>query len=318
MISVVVPTYNREECLYRMLQSLDKQNYQDFEVLVIDQTSFVTDKKISDILNACKNVHYFQINGNGRCLAKNFGIEKAKGEVVLFCDDDIIADENFLAEHVRIHHELSEVGGASCHLIEPHEKEIVHEMPLRITIYGRFINKANSICDGFVTSLNGGNMSFKKQALEKVGYFEENLKGTSMLEEPDIAYRLRRTGHKLYFSSRSRVKHFPQNNGNIGTKNEKVYQWEKDFYFNQFFFMFRNKRIKYLPFLFTYLLYRTIFTSIKNKAISFQYLLLPFSAFKHARNHWKEKRFDYQNDWYTFKNTNIEILKSISRQNEFA
>ena len=230
----------------------------------------------------------------------------------------IIADENFLAEHVRIHHEIPEVGGASCHLIEPHEKEISHKNPLKITFYGRFINKSNAIHDGYVTSLNGGNMSFKRQALESVGYFEENLKGTSMLEEPDIAHRLLMTGYKLYFSSRSKVKHFPQNNGNIGIKNEKIYQWEKDFYFNQFFFMFRNKRTKYLPFIFTYLLYRTIFTAIKNQTISFQFLILPFSAFKQARNHWKEKRSDYQNNWYTLKNSNIGILKSRTLQNEFA
>jgi glycosyltransferase involved in cell wall biosynthesis len=318
MITVVVPTYNREECLYQMLQSLNKQRYKDFEVLVIDQSHSVSDTKISNILTACRNIHYFQINRQGRSLAKNFGIEMAKGDVILFCDDDIIADEQFLAEHARIHRELPEVGAASCHLIEPHEREVVSKMPLKITVYGRFVNKPNAIYEGYVTSLNGGNMSFKKQALEKVGYFEENFKGTSMLEEPDIAFRILMTGYKIYFSSRTKVRHFPQHNGNIGSKNEKRFDWEKDFYFNQFFFVLRNKRTRYFLFVFAYLLYRTVFIAIKNKMVFFPFLVLPFSAFKRARANWKQKQSEYRNEWYTSKHAKIEILKSISTQNAFA
>ena len=50
MISVIVPTYNREECLYKMLESIDRQQNADFEVLVIDQSDDVSDAKINRLL----------------------------------------------------------------------------------------------------------------------------------------------------------------------------------------------------------------------------------------------------------------------------
>ena len=50
MISVIVPTYNREECLYKMLQSINEQKNATFEVLVIDQSDEVTEDKINKTL----------------------------------------------------------------------------------------------------------------------------------------------------------------------------------------------------------------------------------------------------------------------------
>src|SRR5688500_17975859 len=122
MISVIVPTYNREECLYRMLQSINQQKNADFEVLVIDQSDHVTEGKINEILKSCKHITYYQINRKGRSLSKNFAIDVAKGDILIFCDDDIVAESNFLEEHIRLHKMQPEVGAISCHLIEPHEK----------------------------------------------------------------------------------------------------------------------------------------------------------------------------------------------------
>jgi glycosyltransferase involved in cell wall biosynthesis len=316
MISVIVPTYNREDCLYRMLQSINQQKNVDFEVLVIDQSDHVTEEKINRILKSCKHLSYYQINRKGRSISKNFSMGQASGDIVLFCDDDIVAEDNFLQEHVRLHGMQPEVGAISCHLIEPHEKEISCSMPLKITTYGRFINKANAIFNGYVSSLNGGNMSFKRSALEKAGFFEENFRGTSMLEEPDIALRLTHNKFRLYFSSNTKVQHFPQHNGNINTRKGKQYKWQRDYYFNQFYFMLRNKRKKYFPFIFTYLSYRVIVESIENRSISLKYISLPLTSFLSAVRSWRYEKQRYIQNWHTPRKYEVEILKQVHNRHE--
>lgn len=309
MISVIVPTFNRTECLLLMLQSINKQKNVEFEVLVIDQTPNVSLEKVSLILESCKNLHYYNVDKSGRSLSKNFAIDKAKGDIILFCDDDIIVEENFLEEHVKVHLENPNIGVLSCHLIEPHESELVCDMPLKITSYGRFINKPNAIYNGYVTSINGGNMSFKSSALEKIGYFDENLIGTSMLEEPDMAIRLMKNKYKLYFSSNSKVKHFPQHNGNINTRKGKHLSWISGYFFNQYYFMFRNQRKKYFPLILTYLVYRSVVEGLKSKSFSLKYLLIPFSTFFAAAKSWQRNYRSYKHPWHTPRVNSVSVIK---------
>jgi GT2 family glycosyltransferase len=294
-----------------MLESLHNQKNVKFEVLVIDQSDEISQEKINKIIISCHWLRYFHINEKGRSLSKNFAIDNAKYNIILFCDDDIIVDEYFLEEHVRLHGLYRDVGAISCHLIEPHENEIQCKIPLKITKYGRFINKPNALYNGYVTSLNGGNMSFKSSALKKVGYFEENYLGTSMLEEPDIAYRLQKSNYKLYFSSNSKVKHFPQYNGNINIRKGKNFRWQRDYFINQYFFMFRNKRTGYFPLIFIYLVYRTIIDSIENKNISLKYLLLPFTSFNKALIIWKEQSKYYKSNWYTSRKNVVSVSINV-------
>ena len=300
MLSVIVPTYNREDCLYAMLESLHKQSFKDFEVIVVDQSEDVSPEKIAKILGCCKGVRYFQIDKKGRPLSKNFAIGEAKGDVLLFCDDDIVAAENFLSVHYGLHKEHPEVGAMSCHLIEPHETEGDYGMPLKITAYGRFLNKPYSNYEGYVTSLNGGNMSFKKKALEAVGFFEERLAGTSMLEEPDIAYRLLKCGYRLYFSAQTKVAHYPQYNGNIKTMQKQHYNWLRHYFFNQYYFMYRNRRTRLFPLLLAYLGYRTLVEMKKTKHFSLRYALLPLTAALRALRFWQLQKNVYaRSHWFT-------------------
>jgi glycosyltransferase involved in cell wall biosynthesis len=310
MVSIVVPTYNRQECLIDMLQSLRNQTFQDFEVLVIDQSEIVLNEKIQQILGSCPKIRYFHVDCKGRSVAKNFAIDKALGDVVIFCDDDIIVAGNFIEVHAELHKIRPEVGAISCHLIEPGEEEISHQLPLDIRFYGRFINKPNAIFDGYVYSLNGGNMSFKKHILQTVGYFDENLIGTSMLEEPDIAYRVLKTGNRIYFSVATKVLHFPQKNGNVNTQRLQRSKWLSNYFFNQFYFLFRNRRVIFFPFVLVYLLYRSVVETFKPGMISMNLFLLPFFCSWQAWRVWHKKKQSYPGKWYTPRTISVNILKN--------
>lgn len=88
IISVIVTTYNREELLKETLQSILSQTYKNIEVLVIDNYS---DYDFVGLVNSLgdKRLIPYQNNNDGIiAVNRNFGLNKANGEYVAFCDDD--------------------------------------------------------------------------------------------------------------------------------------------------------------------------------------------------------------------------------------
>jgi glycosyltransferase involved in cell wall biosynthesis len=251
-ISVIIPTYQREACLLETIHSLLNQSYPEFEIIVIDQSESMSENKISLIKQNRKQLRYFHIQEKGRSLAKNYGILQAKGDLVLFCDDDILTEPNFLQTHAAIYKKDSRIAAASCRLVEDGDPTSSIPEPLKITAYGKLVNKPYSTWSGYVTSLNCGNMSFTKKSLDEIGFFEEAFDGTSMVEEPDIAYRLIKRGYRIYFDASTTVQHFPQKNGNLAYIRSKREEWFYYFFFNLFLFYAKYSRKLLLPLVFVY------------------------------------------------------------------
>ncbi len=250
-VSIVIPTYNREKCVIDLLNCLFKQDYPDFEIIVVDQSDVLSpDKKT--VINTHRGVlKYYKLEERGRSLAKNYGILFSSGDIIIFCDDDIIVPPNFISTHVRTFDDKS-IGALSCRLVEENQRAEPIDKPLRTTFYGRLINKPYSTVSGYVTSLNGGNMSFRKEVLDKVGFFEEHFLGTSMVEEPDIAYRIVKSGFRLYFNAEITIFHYPQQNGNIAEMKGKRANWFYFYFYNLSIFYLKYNRMWNMPFVFLY------------------------------------------------------------------
>ena len=100
LVSVIIPTLERPEVVYNLVQDLLKQSYQDFEILIIDQ-SYQQNKKVKELaVGQADKIRYYRINTEGTCPAKNFGINKAKGGILLFLDDDVEIKEKELSFQV--------------------------------------------------------------------------------------------------------------------------------------------------------------------------------------------------------------------------
>lgn len=92
--SIIVPVYQVEKYIDRCLDSILKQSYLDFEVIIVNDGSMDASGDIAD--HYCKKdkrfIQYHKKNG-GLSDARNFGVKKAKGDYLLFVDsDDYIAD----------------------------------------------------------------------------------------------------------------------------------------------------------------------------------------------------------------------------------
>jgi GT2 family glycosyltransferase len=103
---VIVPTRNRKEKLLACLDALARQSVlpQEFEVLVVDDGSTDgTGEALAGRSFPFALRSYRQDSGGGPGAARNLGIERAAGEVVLFIGDDILAGERLLEEHLLAH-----------------------------------------------------------------------------------------------------------------------------------------------------------------------------------------------------------------------
>jgi len=244
LVTVVVATYNRTDCLLTALDSLLQQDYRTYEIIVIDQSEETSERK-RQYWEAHPEITVHRIDRPNRCRAKNTGVRLAKGEIVLICDDDIIAPPDLIAKHV-CHYADKQVGGGSCRIVEDGQPRTETRNVLKLTCYGRLINNAHSTSSQErVATVNGGNMSFRRDLL--VGgdmRFEERFIGTGILEEQDLAWRIRKLGYRLFFDASTTVRHVPQQTGNLMTLKQHRADWHHDYFHN--LALFWRKHGKYL------------------------------------------------------------------------
>lgn len=99
-ISIIIPTYNHRQALERCLASIGAQTYRDFEVIVVDDGS--TDDTSDWIKDFQKRFTGYPLlvtrysNNRGANAARNTGLQKARGEYVIFCDADVVMRPDML------------------------------------------------------------------------------------------------------------------------------------------------------------------------------------------------------------------------------
>ena len=96
-VSVIVPIYNVEKYLKKCLDSLVGQTLKDIEILAINDGSPDNSQKIVDeYVKKYDNIKSYIKENGGQSDARNFGLEKAKGDYIVFVDADDWIDKDFL------------------------------------------------------------------------------------------------------------------------------------------------------------------------------------------------------------------------------
>lgn len=105
-VSIIIAAYNEEKYIRKCLESLAKQNYKDFEIIVVDDGS--SDKTLQVLSNfqfsirqPAGNFQFYSQNHQGPAKARNLGVKKAKGDILVFVDADMEFDKNFLRDLVQ-------------------------------------------------------------------------------------------------------------------------------------------------------------------------------------------------------------------------
>jgi len=102
MVSIIIPIYNAEKWLKECLDSILRQSYSDFEVIMIDDGSKDCSAVIcKEFVDKDPRFHYYYQQNAGVSVARNTGLYHAQGEWVSFIDSDDMVDRDFLAEMMR-------------------------------------------------------------------------------------------------------------------------------------------------------------------------------------------------------------------------
>ena len=89
LISIIIPVYNVEDYLHYAIESLEKQTYKNFEIILVNDGSTDDSGKLCDEYSEkYSNVRVFHKENGGLSDARNFGVQQAKGEFITFLDPD--------------------------------------------------------------------------------------------------------------------------------------------------------------------------------------------------------------------------------------
>ena len=133
LVSVIIPTYNRDTYLYKAIESVATQDYAHVEILVIDDGSKVN--YAEEICTKFKNCTYYYKENGGLSSARNFGIKKAKGKFIAFLDDDDFWLRNKLQKQIKI-------------LVEDDEINLVHAAATVVDANGEKTGKVIGASEG--------------------------------------------------------------------------------------------------------------------------------------------------------------------------
>jgi glycosyltransferase involved in cell wall biosynthesis len=176
-VTVAVCTRDRSDDLRRCLDSLDRLPDDGQEILVVDSASQSIEPRT--VAEQFARVRYLRLERPGLNVARNAALAAATGEIVLFIDDDTIADVNWLRAHRQAFgHPLTM---ASTGLILPLELET--EAQEQFEVYGGFSRgftprtfqsqHTHPLAAGLAGA--GANMALRRSVVQRVGLFDEAL-----------------------------------------------------------------------------------------------------------------------------------------------
>ncbi|NEP40803.1 MAG: glycosyltransferase [Okeania sp. SIO2H7] len=189
--SVVIPTYNRRRILEKCLKALENQDYRppaaDYEVVVVDDGS--TDGTYEWLTAKAREwplLRPYSRDHQGPAAARNFGVERARVDTIIFIDSDLVVTETFLMAHGE-------------GLIKGREKSD------RVFTYGRVINTCNfdnptaeayKLTDFSAAFFATGNVAIARHWLIEAGLFDTNFRQYGW-EDLELGVRLKKLGLQL-------------------------------------------------------------------------------------------------------------------------
>lgn len=188
MISVIIPLYNKERIIERSLHSVLSQNYDDFEVIVVNDGSTDESAEIVKSINDSRITLIEQENG-GPSKARNTGVRNAKGGWILFLDADDELLSGALKQFGLLADNFSHVDIIECKSIIRSSKDIFFSNEILEGF------SKNPLKDWYFRKIGpGSNHSlFKKSIVEKYPY-NENLR---RYEDGELLFRMLETA-KVY------------------------------------------------------------------------------------------------------------------------
>lgn len=190
--SVIIPVYNRPDEADELLQSLTRQSFKDFEVIIVEDGSSVPCKDVAERYQNILDIHYYAKPNSGPGQTRNYGAERSRGEYLIILDSDCILPEGYFA---AVEEELQKApadafgGPDRAHVsFTDIQKAINYSMTSFFTTGG--IRGGKKKMDKFYP--RSYNMGIRSEVYRKLGGFAKMRFG----EDIDFSYRIVENGYK--------------------------------------------------------------------------------------------------------------------------
>ncbi|MGD0581227.1 MAG: glycosyltransferase [Bryobacteraceae bacterium] len=223
--SILIPSYRRLHQLGRCLEGIARQTLPPDEVIVVwqydDQATRDLAVRLSPTFEGRLKVIHCPTTGI--VPAENKGLENAKGEIILLIDDDAVAPDNWLANHLKHYDDqaIGAVGGPALNHTPSGERFPVQQVRQigKLTWYGKLIGNLNDTVLKNrhpamleVDSLAGNNMSLRRSAFD---VFDEHVKEYWQFFEFEACQQVKHRGFSVIFDLDNSVLHYPASTNRV-------------------------------------------------------------------------------------------------------
>ncbi len=213
LVSVIICTYSisRFSDLMEAIESLFQQTYQPLEIIIVVDHNEELYKKLDLTLDiSIRLIHNQSVRGLSG--SRNYGIDAASGEIIVFIDDDAVASENWVEQMIKPYQDnkVAAVGGLNLPRWEENKPAwfpAEFYWVLGCTYQGHVKELAE------VRNVFGGNCSFKKSCIDQVGKFLPCIGriGDKMLTGEETEYCMRiwqmLPDHKILYNPEAVIYH---------------------------------------------------------------------------------------------------------------
>lgn len=213
MISLIISFYKRLDFLALVLQSLDKQSFKNFEVIIAEDDN---DLLTIDFLNKVRHIYSFSLKhvsqediGFRKTRILNSAIKEAKGEQLVFIDGDCILQKHFMKEYSKAITETHFCYGRRVYCSKKHTDILLRSMSIKkVNTFYAFFYGGKSIGAGLYIPFKinidkqyrrilGCNWGVMKKNILAVNGFDEDYNKAGVGEDFDIDWRLKQMGFKV-------------------------------------------------------------------------------------------------------------------------
>ena len=211
-MSIVVPTYRREQVLIDSLQQLVKLPTPALELIVVDQTinhERAVANALSDLASQGR-IRWIRQTKASVTRAMNRALICAKHDIVLFVDDDIDIFTDLAKEHYDAHRRYNATVVVG-QVIQPWQQAIPKGDYVASDDPDAFA--FNSSDDAWISRAMGGNMSVLRQEVIDIGGFDEHFVGAAYRFEAEFTERVMRVGGNIRFAPGAALRHLKHPSG---------------------------------------------------------------------------------------------------------
>ncbi len=232
--SVVVITRNRADFIGEAFAAITRQDCADFETIVVD-SSTGADREKTEQLARQYGIKYVAEPRRGQSLARNQGIAHSTGEIIAFTDDDCVPAQDWLSRTVKNFSDpavwictgrvVQHSRGDAADLFEEvagqdlgGERRVFGPEDIRFGL-GFLLSNVTKVFAKHLKSGapvpfgigHGSSMTFRREALQKLGGFDERFGGESIIkyaiENIELFYRALKSGHQIVYEPLAVVRH---------------------------------------------------------------------------------------------------------------